>query len=93
MPLLADTPAWLLAGSNVLSPPHWKSALLPMDAEVEITSLDSDKRPLRGFVYGTPMGEVRALRARVSRIASVELAFCADHDMADKIARIQFPRS
>jgi NAD kinase len=93
MPLLADTPAWLLAGSNVLSPPHWKSALLSMNAEVEITSLDCDKRPLRGFVYGAPMGEVRALRARVSRIASVELAFCTDHDMADKIASIQFPRS
>jgi NAD+ kinase len=26
-PLLADTPAWLLVGSNVLDPAHWRSAL------------------------------------------------------------------
>src|SRR5581483_1121947 len=30
-PLLADTPAWLVVGSNVAQPPHWKSALLSED--------------------------------------------------------------
>ncbi|MCZ7649058.1 MAG: NAD(+)/NADH kinase [Planctomycetota bacterium] len=92
-PLLADTPAWLLAGSNVLTPAHWKSALLSMDASVEIESLDYAKRPLQGYVYGVEMGEVRGMRARVSRIAAAELAFCANHDMAEKIAHIQFPRA
>jgi hypothetical protein len=37
------------------------------------------------------LGEVVALRARLSRAASVELAFLDAHDMAEKIARIQFP--
>jgi NAD kinase len=32
MPLLADTPALLLVGSNVLNPHNWKSALLSYDA-------------------------------------------------------------
>jgi hypothetical protein len=36
------------------------------------------------------MGEVVAIRARISRAAAAELAFCASHDMADKIAAIQF---
>ena len=31
------------------------------------------------------------MRARVSRIAAVELAFCASHDITEKIAQIQFP--
>ena len=33
------------------------------------------------------------MRARVSRIATVELAYCSLHDMAEKIAEIQFPPS
>ena len=43
-PLLADTPAWLLVGSNVMQPMHWKSALLSLDAQVEIRNLDPVKR-------------------------------------------------
>jgi hypothetical protein len=45
---------------------------------------------VEAFVDGLSMGEVVTLRARISRAAAVELAFCASHDMADKIAAIQF---
>lgn len=90
-PLLADTPAWLIVGSNVMRPLKWKSALLSLDSTVEVRSLDTSKRPLNGFVCGDPIGEVIAMRARVSRIASVELAFCESHDITEKIANIQFP--
>lgn len=89
-PLLADTPAWLLVGSNVMEPAHWRSALLSIDSFVEIHSLDPDHRPVEAFVDGHSMGEVVTFRARLSRAASAELAFCASHDMADKIAAIQF---
>jgi NAD+ kinase len=90
-PLLADTPGWLLVGSNVMSPAGWKSALLPNDAFVEIVSIGGDKRPLQAFVDGRSMGSVTSIRARMSRIATVELAFCSLHDLAEKIAEIQFP--
>ncbi|PWT89397.1 MAG: hypothetical protein C5B54_08990 [Acidobacteria bacterium] len=93
MPLPAETPALLLVGSNVMSPPNWKSALLSLDAQVEFTGLDTDKRPLNGFAGGFSQGEVTAMRIRLSRIAAVELAFSRNHDMAEKIARIQFPKS
>lgn len=89
-PLLADTPAWLVVGSNVMEPAHWRSALLSTDSTVEIRNLSPDHRPVEAFVDGHSMGEVLALRARISRAAAVELAFCASHDMADKIAAIQF---
>lgn len=91
-PLLASTPAWLLVGSNVMQPPNWKSAMLAIDSEVEITTLDPQKRPMLGYVYGVSMGQVRAMRARMSRIAAVDLGFCASHDLAEKIAQIQFPQ-
>lgn len=91
MPLLADTPALLLVGSNVLEPPGWKSALLSLDSEVEFCTLSPIKRPLEGFAGNNSLGKVQKLRIRVSRIAAAELAFCPTHDMAEKIAQIQFP--
>ncbi len=86
-PLLADTPAWLLVGNCVAQPPNWKSALLPMTSTVEVKSVDplKTKRPLRGFAYGRELGRVDFLRARVSRVASVELAFYPRHDLTEKI--------
>lgn len=90
-PLPAETPALLLVGSNVMSPPNWKSVLLSLESNVEFTSLDSEKRPLNGFAGGIGQGEVHAMRIRLSRIAAVELAFSRGHDMAEKIAQIQFP--
>ena len=90
-PLLADTPAWLVVGNNVMQPRGWKSAMLSLDDTVEITVLNHEKRPVQGYIYGVPVGEVRSLRATISRVAAAELAFCEHHDMAHKIARLQFP--
>lgn len=92
-PLLADTPAWLLVGSNVMEPANWKSALLSADTTVEIRSLDPKKRPIAAFVDGISKGKVVAIRARISRAAAVELVFRSNHDMAEKIAAIQFTGS
>lgn len=89
-PLLADTPAWLLVGSNVLQPAHWRSALLSPDTTVEIRNIDPKHRPVQAYVDGLSMGRVVALHARMSRAAAAELVFCASHDMAEKIAAIQF---
>ena len=91
-PLLADTPAWLLVGSNVMEPVNWKSALLSPDMSVEITCLDPARRAVSAYVDGVAQGPVRSLRARISRAATVELVFLANRDMAEKIANIQFGR-
>jgi NAD kinase len=89
-PLLADTPAWLLVGSNVMDPANWKSALLSTDTTIEVRSLDPKKRPIAAFVDGITHGKVVAFRARISRAAAAELVFRSSHDMAEKIAAIQF---
>ena len=92
-PLLANSPAWLLVGSNVMDPSHWKSALLSTDSHVEIANIDPQLRPVCAFVDGESHGRVRSLKARLSRAAAVELVFLANHDMAEKIAAIQFART
>lgn len=89
-PLLADTPAWLLVGSNVQEPAYWKSALLSTDSHVTIHNTSPIKRPTNAYVDGIHHGIATSMRARVSRAASVELAFLTSHDMAEKIADIQF---
>jgi NAD kinase len=90
-PMPMNTPALLLVGSNVLKPPFWRPVVLPLDATLEITTLDPVKRPLQGYIDGVSQGEVHCLRARASRVATVELAFDPTHNPADKLARIQFP--
>lgn len=91
-PLLADTPAVVLVGSNVMQPPGFRSALLGLDTEIEWTSLGGPKRPLNGYVDGILQGEVARMKVRASRIAAAELGFLPDHDMAEKIAQLQFPK-
>ena len=92
-PLLVDTPGWLLVGSNVMSPPGWKSALLAADASITLRSIGGTKRPMNAFVGGKPLGPTITLHARSSRIATVELVFNAQRDMAEKISLIQFPQN
>ncbi len=91
-PLLANSPAWLLVGSNVQDPPHWKSALLSYDSTIEIHNLENESRPVCAYVDGIEQGQVRSFKARLSRAAAAELVFLANHDMAEKIAAIQFAK-
>jgi hypothetical protein len=55
-------------------------------------SIGGEKRPLEAFVGGRSLGPAIFFSARQSRIATVELVFAAQRDMAEKIALIQFPQ-
>ncbi|KAA1261741.1 putative inorganic polyphosphate/ATP-NAD kinase [Rubripirellula obstinata] len=90
-PMLADTEAWMLVGSNVMTPRGWKSAPISMNSTIAIRNLDPRKRPTQAFIGGKPLGEVTEMRIRPSRTAFVELAFLPEHDMAKKIANMHFP--
>lgn len=92
-PMLAGTEAWLLVGSNVMSPRGWKSAPISMSSTITIRNLDPHKRPTRGFIGGKSLGDVLEMTIRPSRTAFVELAFLPQHDMARKIADVLFPKT
>jgi nicotinate (nicotinamide) nucleotide adenylyltransferase len=91
IPLPLNTPALLLAGSNVLRPAFWRPAVLPFDSTVELRTLDPEKRPLKGYIDGVSQGLLHSLSARASNIAAAELVFTPEHDPAAKLAQIQFP--
>ncbi len=89
-PVPFTTPVLIIAGSNVLTPIYWRPAVVPINSEVELTTLDPLKRPLNAYVDGVPLGQISSMRARLSRTAAVELAFQPEHDPATKLARLQF---
>ena len=90
-PLPLSTQALLLVGSNVFTPALWKPVVLPLDSAIELATPDPARRPLRCYVDGVYKGRVRRMRASASRIAAVELAFDPSNDLAEKLAKIQFP--
>ena len=86
------TPALVLVGSNVHAPHGWQPTVMPLNSNVELTTLDPVKRPLVAFIDGIPKGEIRSLQSRVSSTASVELAFDVNHNLDQKLTKIQFPQ-
>jgi NAD+ kinase len=92
-PVPLNTDVLVLVGSNVLKPAFWRPAMLPLDSEVELETLDPNRRPLRGYIDGVEQGKlIRRLVIRVSRTASAELAFAPAHDPVAKLAFVQFPK-
>ncbi len=91
-PLPFNAQLLTLAGSNVLHPEFWHPAVLTSDSTLTVRNLDTEKRPLRGFIDGVGQGTVVEMTARVSNIAAVELLFTREHDPVAKLAVLQFPQ-
>ncbi len=91
-PILIGTPAIVFAGSNICSH-DWRSAQRSMNDQISLEVLDSQKRPMRGVADGVDFGPVTKMTVRTSKIASVELAFLPETDLAKKHSRKQFPRA
>jgi hypothetical protein len=83
----------VLVGSNVLKPAFWRPAVLPLDSEIEMETLDPNRRPLRGYIDGVEQEQlIHRMTIRVSRTAAAELVFDPAHDPVAKLAFVQFPK-
>lgn len=92
VPIPIDTPTLSLAGSNIFQPRFWKPMVLSEDRVITISSLDyTGKRPVRGFIDGSPLGIVQEISVRRSLTASVELAFTKEFDPSTRLLRSLFP--
>jgi nicotinate (nicotinamide) nucleotide adenylyltransferase len=81
----------LLVGMGIAEPSAWQNTIFSGDSVFQLRALDPIKRPLRAFVDGVEYGAVLQMAVRVSRIASVELAFIQGEDIVAKHTRIQLP--
>lgn len=81
----------LVVGMAIAEPRGWRNAIFPQGSLFEIRALDMKKRPVQAFVDGLPQGEIASISIRFSKVASVELAFLRDFDIAAKHTNIQLP--
>jgi predicted amidohydrolase YtcJ len=78
-----------VAGGRIIAVGKKADVLACRGEQTEVVDL-AGRTLVPGFVDGHSQGLVHSIKARISRAASAELAFCAHHDMAEKIAHIQF---
>lgn len=90
-PVPVDADEIILVGNNVCRPRGWRFMPLPKYSVVDIVPDGGDKRKVTGFVDGMPLGYVRRMRCTSSKIASVELAFSPQRDLAAKLSDQMFP--
>ncbi|MDO8625669.1 MAG: NAD(+)/NADH kinase [Candidatus Diapherotrites archaeon] len=88
-PIMIGSHMIVFAGSNICSH-QWRGAQLSIHTEIQIDALETFKRPVRAVIDGRDCGLVRHMRVRTSNIASAELAFMPETDLALKISRLQF---
>ncbi|MGI9473993.1 MAG: NAD kinase [Rubripirellula sp.] len=85
-------------GSNVLAltpvspfrPRRWDGALLPNDAEVRITNLDPEKRPIGASADFHEVRHVESIVIREDRSRPYRLLFDPNHSLEERIFSEQF---
>jgi NAD kinase len=90
-PLPLDTKAIQIVGNNV-SFPQWKSAILGLKQLITIENHDTKKRPINLYADGI------LLKQNTSKVVigihkeKIKLQFDVNHNLAEKIAILQFPK-
>jgi NAD kinase len=94
-PLLFNTQALTLVGSNIMHPHGWGPAVLPIDTEIKLSNVAKElkKRPLQAFADGVNLGRISWMKVRVSNVAAIEVAFKPSHDPILKLLQLQFDAS
>ena len=82
--LLALTPI------NAFRPRRWRGALLPRDAEVELTVLDPRKRPVAAAADSVEIANVAKVTVTEATDIRLTLLFDPEHDLEERILKEQF---
>lgn len=92
-PVPIGTEVLVVIGSNVAEPRSWKhGANLPLGSEIVFRTKDPGHwRKIYGVSDSTSLGEIVEMRIRSSKTAKAELLLVPDHDLARKLALLQFP--
>lgn len=85
-------------GANVMAltpisafrPRRWRGAILPHTAAVELTVLESDKRPVSAVADYTEVRDVRVVKVREDREVVLSILFDPEHNLEERILSEQF---
>ena len=83
-PLLAMTPI------SAFRPRRWRGAILPHEAEVEITILENKKRPVSAVADHIEFRDVRSVEVAEDKTRAVRLLFDPGHSLAERVLNEQF---
>lgn len=88
------TQSLAVVGDNVFEPIGWKSANPSIDSVIEFEDVDPtcDKRKVLGYFDSLPLGRIRKMTVRASRIAAAELAYLPGFRPEEKMLNTQFLR-
>jgi NAD+ kinase len=82
--LLALTPI------NAFRPRRWRGALLPRHCTVELTVLESDKRPVSAAADSVEIANVTKVTVTEATDIELPLLFDPEHDLEERILKEQF---
>jgi NAD+ kinase len=82
--LLALTPI------SAFRPRRWRGAILPHQAQVTLTVLEPEKRPVAAVADHLEVREVREVEIAEDRKRSVKILFDPGHSLAERVLREQF---
>ncbi len=83
-PLLALTPI------SAFRPRRWRGAILPCEAQVTITILEGDKRPVSAVADHDEFRDVAEVRIREDQSQTVRLLFDEGHSLEERVLSEQF---
>ncbi len=83
-PLLALTPI------SAFRPRRWSGAILPRNAQVELTIADSEKRPVAAVADHLEVRAVQTVRIAEDKKRSVKILFDPGHSLAERVLNEQF---
>ena len=83
-PLLALTPI------SAFRPRRWRGAILPREAKVSITVLETDKRPVSAVADHWEFRDVTEVQIQENQALSVNILFDQGHSLEERVLREQF---
>lgn len=85
-----ETPLLALTPICAFRPRRWRGALLPENAEVTFTVLESQKRPVSAVADFTEVRDISSVTVRQVKESGVTLLFDHDHNLQERTLREQF---
>lgn len=83
-PLLALTPI------SAFRPRRWRGAILPREAQLGLTILEADKRPVSAVADNTEFRDVIEVSVAEDQSLSVDMLFDEGHSLEERVLREQF---
>jgi NAD+ kinase len=85
-----NSPLLALTAISPFRPRRWTGALLPDKAQVTVTVIDPEKRPVAAFADHTEIKAVREVRVALDRETDIIILHDPGHSLDERILREQF---